>query len=56
MGGKENRNARNWAKINRGAREGSLQILGSEEPLNRKPPLQNLRFKWWEHVTTEMIQ
>ena len=24
---------------------------GSLELLNRKPPLQNRRFKWWEHVT-----
>ena len=29
-------------KNNRGTREGSLWILGSVEPLNRKPPLQNL--------------
>ena len=36
---------------NRGAREDSLQILGSVEPLSKKPPLQNQRFKWWEHVT-----
>ena len=21
------------------------------EPLSKKPPLQNQRFKWWEHVT-----
>ncbi|WP_347037022.1 hypothetical protein, partial [Blautia obeum] len=25
--------------------------LGSVEPLSKKPPLQNQRFKWWEHVT-----
>ena len=36
---------------NRGAREDSLQILGSVEPLSKKPPLQNQGFKWWEHVT-----
>ena len=41
----------NWGKKNRGAREDSLQILGSVEPLSKKPPLQNQRFKWWEHVT-----
>ena len=28
---------------------------GSLELLNRKPPLQNRRFKWWEHVTLEHI-
>ncbi|MFR4806880.1 MAG: hypothetical protein ACLUBY_08650 [Blautia sp.] len=22
------------------------------EPLSKKPPLQNQRFKWWEHVTS----
>ena len=26
---------------------------GSLELLNRKPPLQNRRFKWWEHVTSD---
>lgn len=26
---------------------------GSLELLNRKLPLQNRRFKWWEHVTRE---
>mgnify|MGYP004726368103 len=26
---------------------------GSLELLNRKPLLQNRRFKWWEHVTEE---
>ncbi|MZT65006.1 hypothetical protein GT674_03160 [Blautia sp. BIOML-A1] len=26
-------------------------MLGSVEPLSKKPPLQNQRFKWWEHVT-----
>ena len=24
------------------------------EPLSKKPPLQNQRFKWWEHVTKEV--
>ena len=38
---------------NRGAREDSLWILGSVEPLNKKPPLQNQGFKWWEHVTEQ---
>ena len=42
----------NWGKMNRGAREDSLQILGSVESLSKKPPLQNLGFKWWEHVTS----
>ena len=42
---------RNRTNKNRGAREDSLQILGSVEPLSKKPPLQNQRFKWWEHVT-----
>ena len=23
------------------------------EPLSKKPPLQNQRFKWWEHVTND---
>lgn len=41
---------------NRGAREDSLQILGSVEPLSKKPPLQNQGFKWWEHVTIESEQ
>ncbi len=30
-----------------------MQILGSVEPLSKKPPLQNQRFKWWEHVTRD---
>ena len=38
---------------NRGAREDSLWILGSVEPLSKKPPLQNQGFKWWEHVTEQ---
>ncbi len=40
---------------NRGAREDSLWILGSVEPLSKKPPLQNQGFKWWEYVT-ELLQ
>ena len=28
---------------------------GSLELLNRKPPLQNRRFKWWEHVTNNAV-
>ena len=28
---------------------------GSLELLNRKPPLQNRRFKWWEHVTGKTL-
>ena len=27
----------------------------SLELLNRKPPLQNRRFKWWEHVTGKTL-
>ena len=28
---------------------------GLLELLNRKPPLQNRRFKWWEHVTKTYV-
>ena len=28
-----------------------MLILDSVESLSKKPPLQNLAFKWWEHVT-----
>lgn len=24
--------------------------------MSKKPPLQNLRFKWWEHVTRPIIK
>ena len=30
-------------------------ILASAEALSKKPPLQNLRFKWWECVTIQTI-
>ena len=41
---------------NRGAREDSLWILGSVEPLSKKPALQNQGFKWREHVTMTQMQ
>ena len=24
--------------------------------MSKKPPLQNLRFKWWEHVTKDYVR